>query len=143
MGIKFYRIVSPTILSFVNGTGPITLPLSSEITVASITQSVEAGQLLKIDYALNVIASTTANWSISFELRLYRDDALINTRSYSRNGSQVGDQYIPMSSTYVDTAPVTLTTSTYDLKAIITAASNATAKTGVSIDLNIITFTNN
>ncbi len=140
MGIQFYKIVSPTILSFVDATGPIPLPLNTEVKVATVTPSVEAGQDLKIDYTLNIVASTTGNWSIAFETRLYRDNTLINTRTYSRNGSQTGDQFIPMSSTYVDTAPVSAASSVYDLKAIITSATSATAKTGTNINMNIITF---
>jgi hypothetical protein len=143
MSIELYEIVSPVILSYDNATGPITLspPTGTEVPVASITMSVEAGHHLKIDYALNIVATTTANWSLAFELHLYRGITLINTRFYNRVGSQAGDQYIPFSSTYVDTVPAGSTTLTYVLKGIVTVASNASpVKTGVTIDMNIISF---
>jgi hypothetical protein len=147
MSLKLYQIVctcaEPGRLAFVNAPGPITVspPLNTEVTVASVTQSVVAGQNLKIDYSLNIIANATANWSVAFQIRLYRDTTLINTRYYNRNAAQAGAQYIPMSSTYVDTAPLTLASSTYTVKTIVTTASNITSMTtGTSIDLNIITF---
>jgi len=143
MSAELYKIVYPIYLSFNNATGPITVspPTSTEVPVASITQPIVAGQKLKIDYALNIVATTAANWSLSFELRLYSNGALINTRYYSRVGSQAGDQYIPMSSTYVYSVPSTLASSTFVLRAIVTAATNASpVKTGAGIDLNIITF---
>lgn len=142
MGIELFKIVSPVDLSYDNATGPITIspPLNTEVTVASVTERVEAGDELKIDYALNLIATTTSNWSVTFQLRLYRHGELINTKNYSRNGQQAGTQAVPTASTYVDTAPESLAAATYVLRAIVTAATNATVATGTSINMNIITF---
>ncbi|MGC7872892.1 hypothetical protein ACPUYX_15370, partial [Desulfosporosinus sp. SYSU MS00001] len=134
---------APT-LAYTDAAGPITVypPLDTEVTVASVTQSVVAGQQLKIDYAFAVEFVTTANWAFVFETRLYRDATLINTRTFNRNAASAGTQRFPLSSTYVDVAPATSASSTYSVRVIVTTATNITSgATGASIDMNIITFT--
>lgn len=131
-------------LAFNNNTGPISVfpPLNTEVTVASVTQSVIINQRLKIDYALGVDFVVTSNWAFVFEVRLYRDATLINTRTSNRSAQTAGSQRFPLSSTYVDTAPATSASSTYSVRVIVTTATNVTsAATGNSITLNIITFT--
>ncbi|MBV7276527.1 collagen-like protein, partial [Clostridium sp. PL3] len=130
-------------LSFNNAAGPISVypPLNTEVTVASVTLSVTAGQNLKIDYALAINFIVTANWSVAYEVRLYRDGTLINTRQNNRLGTAAGNQRLPISSTYVDTVPTTSAASTYSIRVIVTTAVNVTsAATGNNINLNIISF---
>ncbi len=129
---------------FTNVAGPISIfpPLVTEVMVASVNQSVVAGQELKIDYALTIDAVVTSNWSTTFELRLYRDVTLLETRTYNTSQATSGTQSIPLSNTYVDTAPATTASTTYQLRVIATAATNVSSmSTGASIGLNIITFT--
>jgi len=131
-------------LAFTNAIGPIPVfpPLNTEVTVASVTQSVVINQQLKIDYAFAVEFVTSANWAYVFEVRLYRDATLINTRTVNRNLSAAGTQRFPLGNTYVDIVPATSASSTYSVRVIVTAVTNITsASTGTSIDLNIITFT--
>jgi hypothetical protein len=107
----------------------------------SVTQSVVAAERLKIDYSTAINAVCTANYSIVFEMRLYRDGTLIQTRTYNRTGSNAGTQRFPLSDTYVDTAPTTTGASTYQVRTIVTTGTNVTsATTGTSNDINIITF---
>ncbi len=109
--------------------------------MASATLAVTAGDELKIDDTFGVNAVTTANWSITFEVRLYRDATLINTVTETRSGSVAGTQTFPVASTYVDTAPATSAASTYSERVIVTSATNVTsASTGNSIGLNLIDF---
>ncbi|MEH6854642.1 hypothetical protein V7037_08445, partial [Priestia megaterium] len=132
---------SPT-LAFSEAPGTIAIfpPLNTEVTVASVTQNVLINQQLKIDYALAVEIIATANWSIVFEMRLYRDTTLIDTRIFNRSASQAGTQRFPLASTQVNIAPTT-TTSTYSVRIIVTAATSITSATAINRDLNIITFT--
>jgi hypothetical protein len=135
---------NPPTLAFFEDPGSISisppLPLNTEVTVASVTQNVLINQQLKIDYALAVEIVATANWSIQFEMRLYRDTTLIDTRIFNRSSSQAGTQRFPLASTQVNVVPAT-TTSTYSLRIIVIAASNITSTTAHNRDLNIITFT--
>ncbi|MGE1115684.1 hypothetical protein ACQJ0K_28595, partial [Priestia megaterium] len=133
---------NPPTLAFSENPGSIIIfpPLNTEVTVASVTQSFLINQQLKIDYALAVEIIATANWSIQFEMRLYRDTTLIDTRTFNRSGSQAGTQRFPLASTQVNVVPATAT-STYSLRLIVTAESNITSATANNRDLNIITFT--
>jgi hypothetical protein len=128
-------------LSFANTAGTISVspPTNTEVIIASTTIPVTTGDELKIDFAVSYDVVTTANFSFTIESRLYRDGTLISTRTLNRNGSQAGTQRFPVSNTYVDTAVAT-TTSTYQIRAIVTAASNVTSTTGVNRNINIINF---
>ncbi|MNP14410.1 hypothetical protein D3C76_1067320 [compost metagenome] len=94
---------------------------------------------MKIDLAVSVEAITTANSSLTFEVRLYRDGTLINTRTIQRNLSAAGTQRFPIANTFVDTAVAT-TTSTYQVRVIFTTATNVTSATAINRNINIITF---
>ncbi|MED3977174.1 NTTRR-F1 domain [Priestia megaterium] len=133
---------NPPTLAFTEAPGSISIfpPLNTEVIVASITQNVLINQQLKIDYALAVEIVATANWSILFEMRLYRDTTLIDTRIFNRSSTQAGTQRFPLASTQVNVVPAT-TTSTYSLRIIVTEATAITSATAHNRDLNIITFT--
>ncbi|KRF10057.1 hypothetical protein ASG89_00465 [Paenibacillus sp. Soil766] len=133
-------VISPT-LAFAENAGSISvLPLNTEVTVVSLTQGVLVNQRLKIDYSLSIEAVTAANWSIRFEMRLYRDSTLIDTRIFNSNQNNAGTHRFPLASTQVDVAPATAT-STYSVRVIVTAATSVTSSTANNRDLNIITFT--
>lgn len=130
-------------LAFANQAGPIAVypPLATEVSVASVTQSVIAGSSLKIDGSLNLNFMTTSYWIFTFEVRLYRDATLIMSESYNKSESTAGTQTMPVAFTYVDTAPATSASSTYSVRCIVTSVTNITsASTGDNINLNIITF---
>jgi hypothetical protein len=130
-------------LAFTNASGPMAVfpPLNTEVTVASVTQSVTVGNNLKIDGSLNINPVTSASWSFTYEIRLYRDATLIMTQTYTRSGSAAGTQTMPSDFTYVDTAPATSAATTYSMRCIMTSATNITSvSTGNVINLNIITF---
>lgn len=114
-------------------------PTNTEVIIASVSVPVVTGDDLKVDFAVSYDILTTANFSFTVESRVYRDGTLINTRTINRSGSSAGTQRFPVSNTYVDTAVAT-TTSTYQVRAIVTAASNVTSTTAVNRNLNIINF---
>ncbi|PGS48364.1 hypothetical protein COC46_18360, partial [Bacillus sp. AFS041924] len=129
-------------LTFAENAGSIAVfpPLNTEVTIVSITQGVLANQQLKIDYATAIEIVVNANWSIVFELRLYRDATLIDTRIISRSQPTAGTQRFQIASTQVNIAPANAT-STYSLRVIFTTASNLTSASANNRDMNIITFT--
>ena len=130
-------------LSFSNGSGPVAVfpPLSTETTVVSVTDSVVAGQNLKIDYSFETIFIVNAGWSFTYQVRLYRDATLINTRTFNFSAATAGTQTFSSFGTYVDTAPATSAGSTYSVRVIVTSATNVTsAATGNTINLNMILF---
>jgi multidrug efflux pump subunit AcrA (membrane-fusion protein) len=94
---------------------------------------------LKIDLAISVEAITSANSSLTFEVRLYRNGTLIATRTIQRNLSAAGTQRFPMANTFVDTAIAT-TTSIYEVRVIFTTATNVTSATALNRNINIISF---
>jgi hypothetical protein len=126
-------------LAFDQTAGSITVspPTSTEVTIASTSIAVVVGNRLKIDFAVSYDIVTTANYNFTCESRLYRDGVLINTRTINRIGTQAGTQRFPVSNTYIDTAVAT-TTSTYQIRGIITAATNVTSTNVVNRNLNII-----
>ncbi|WP_404332363.1 hypothetical protein [Mesobacillus maritimus] len=83
---------------------------------------------------------TTANSTMTIEFRTYRDGALLQTKVFNRSISGAGTQRFMVGNTYVDTAPATNPTSTYELRLIVTAATNITSVTAVNRDLNLIKF---
>ena len=82
----------------------------------------------------------TANWSVTFELRLYRDATLIDTRTFNTNQPSGGTHRYQFASTQVNIAPANAT-STYSLRVIFTVDSNVTSASAINRDMNIITFT--
>jgi hypothetical protein len=97
------------------------------------------GQNVKVDYAVSVDLVTTANSSFTFQTRLYRNGILIDTRSVQRSVTTAGISRFPVSSTNVNTAVIT-GTSTYEVRIIFTAAANVTSASAINTDLNAIRF---
>ena len=130
-------------VSFTNAAGPIACfpPLATEVTVVSKTLSVTAGDELVIISALEQVPSTTANWKITYECRLYRDTTLIHSRSINRSGSIAGNQTFNNSIVFTDTAPATTAATTYSVRCIVTSATNiASSATGSDINLVVQNF---
>ena len=130
-------------VSFTNAAGPIACfpPLSTEVTVVSTTLSVTAGDELVIISALEQVPNTTANWAITYECRLYRDATLIHSRSINRSGSIAGNQTFNNSIVFTDTAPATTAATTYNVRFIVTSATNIiSSSTGNNINLVIQNF---
>ncbi|MET3408780.1 MULTISPECIES: hypothetical protein [Priestia] len=116
------------------------MPLNTEVTVASVTQNVLMNRQLKIDYALAVEIGTAVDWSFAFEMRLYRDTTLIDTRIFNRSSQQAGTQRFPLASTQIDIVPATAI-STYSLRIIVITSKSVNTATANNRDLNIITIT--
>ena len=107
--------------------------------MASQSIGVTSGQQIKVDYAFGLNSVTTANYTLDAEFRLYRDGVLIATRGLDRVGASAGTQRYPIANTYVDTAVAT-GTSTYDVRVIITTATNITSSAAINRNLNMIAF---
>jgi hypothetical protein len=129
-------------LAYYNNSGSIDVfpPLSMETTVATVTSAVTIGDDVKIDYSLELQPIVTANNSFIAEIRLYRDTTLINTKTVMTMNSSGGTLGIPVAGTYVDTA-VSTTTSTYEVRVIVTAATNINSADAVNRNMNLIIFT--
>ena len=82
---------------------------------------------------------TTANYNITVEVRLYRDATLLNTKLLNRSGATAGTEIVPLSGTYVDTAPAAGTV-TYEVRVIVTDTTNITSSNAVNNNLNVVTF---
>ncbi|WP_236689799.1 hypothetical protein [Bacillus sp. TH008] len=107
------------------------------MTVPGVAVSI--GQNVKIDYALAVEAVNAANSNIIFELRLYRDGSLLQTRIFNRSLAVAGTQRFPLANTFVDVIPAAAT-ATYTVRVAVTTASNVTSAAAFNRDLNIIRF---
>ncbi|WP_080064663.1 hypothetical protein [Ruminiclostridium hungatei] len=100
---------------------------------------VTAGIEVKIDYAVSIEAITTANWAMSFEVRLYRDTTLITTRTFIDSASSAGTHRFSISNTQVDTSVATETAG-YQLRIIFTTATNVATGTALNRNINAIVF---
>ncbi|MEC0768501.1 hypothetical protein [Bacillus atrophaeus] len=98
-----------------------------------------AGQLIKLDLAISVDVTTTANSNFTFQIRVYRNGVLIDTRSVQRNINVAITSRFPIATTYVNTAAVTGTTS-YEVRIIFTTASNVSSSSALNLDINAISF---
>ncbi|PGL66797.1 hypothetical protein CN925_21025, partial [Bacillus sp. AFS055030] len=129
-------------LTFAENAGTIAVfpPINTEVTIVSITQAVLANQQLKIDYATAIELVVTANWTVTFQLRLYRDATLIDTRVFNTNQTTAGTHRFQFASTQVAIAPANAT-STYSLRVIFTTSVSVTSASAINRDMNIITFT--
>ncbi len=114
------------------------LPAGAEVTVVSVDVPVTTGDTVKIDYALTIDISALAVGIFNYEVRLYRDATLIDTRVVN-TALQIGSQSMPIDSTQVDTA-VDTTTSTYSLRVFVTSAVLVTTVSAVNRDINAIVF---
>ncbi|WP_268353579.1 hypothetical protein [Bacillus haynesii] len=86
-----------------------------------------------------VEAVNTANSNIIFEIRLYRNGTLFQTRVFNRSLAAAGTQRFPLASTIVDTAPVTATVN-YSVRVAVTSATNVSSAAAFNRDLNLIRF---
>ncbi|WP_432681317.1 NTTRR-F1 domain [Bacillus velezensis] len=131
---------TPTLL-FTRTNGPLTVypPLNTEIPVATLAIPVNALQNVKLDYALSVDVTSTANSNFVFEIRLYRGAVQIHTRLLSGSIISATTQRFAVADTTVDTAQ-TAGINTYQLRVIFTTANNITAATALNIDFNSISF---
>ncbi|OIR61279.1 hypothetical protein BLL41_12550 [Bacillus sp. FMQ74] len=100
-------------------------PLNSEVTILTFTVPITSGQRVKIDLSADVIANTTANYTISGSTRLRRNGTLLTEVPFYRSGTGAGAQSFVISTTYVDTATST-GNNVYTVSVIITAQSNVT-----------------
>ncbi|WP_214285401.1 hypothetical protein [Bacillus subtilis] len=99
--------------------------MNSEVTILTFTVPITSGQRVKIDLSADVIANTTANYTISGSTRLRRNGTLLTEVPFFRSGTGAGAQSFVISTTYVDTATST-GNNVYTVSAIITAQSNVT-----------------
>jgi hypothetical protein len=100
---------------------------------------VTIGDNVKIDHGESLAVVVTAGWSLTAEFRIYRDGINVHTRTVNRVGQTAGTQRFAVGDTYVDTAPAT-TTSSYQLRIIITAGTNVTSATAFNVDMNLMVF---
>ncbi|MGM9954937.1 MAG: hypothetical protein ACI35J_03635, partial [Peribacillus sp.] len=127
-------------LFFTEVLGPIVLPITGvETTVATLNVPTTIGQNVKVDYAVSVDVTSTANSIFTFQTRLYRNGVLIDTRSVQRSENNATTSRLPVSSTNGNTAVIT-GTSTYEVRIAFTAASNVTSSVAINTDLNAIRF---
>ncbi|MBX4384289.1 hypothetical protein K4G98_27405, partial [Mycobacterium tuberculosis] len=72
-------------LFFTEVAGPIALiTTGTETTVATLNVPTTVAQNIKIDYAISVDVITTANANFTFQIRLYLNGTLLDTRSAQR-----------------------------------------------------------
>ncbi|MGG0791447.1 hypothetical protein ABE132_22670 [Peribacillus simplex] len=57
------------------------------------------GENIKVDFAVSIDVITTTNSNFTFQTRLYRNGALIDTRSVQRSISAAGTSRFPVAST--------------------------------------------
>jgi hypothetical protein len=114
-------------------------PLSTETSIVSLSVNVVAGQFLILNFHSVLELITTANWTVGLEFRLYKDATLLETLPIDDNGSSTSIIRKLYSGTYIDTIVAT-GIATYQLRVIITSATNIT--TASSIRQNITGFGN-
>jgi hypothetical protein len=121
------------------GSQAVVVTPPTEAIIASISVPVTIGDNVKIDHGEGFEIVVSAAWTITAEFRIFRDGVLIHTRTLNRSGTPPATQRFVVADTYVDTAPAT-TTSTYELRAIITAATAVTSAAATNVDLNLMVF---
>jgi hypothetical protein len=112
----------------------------SVMTVSNV--AVTAGELIKIDYALQLNATiSVGDVNLTVNFALLRNSTTIQTFQFQRTGLALGDVVAePINYTFVDTAPSTSTFS-YSLQLTYTATGLGTA--AVSVEeryMNVIRF---
>jgi hypothetical protein len=107
--------------------------------VATTTISTTVGQILKIDYSLDIEATCSVGCFFAYEVRIYRNSLLLDSRIISQAQESAGTFSTPISGTYVDTAEATAPY-TYEIRVIETSAVNVTSAFAKAINLNIISF---
>lgn len=127
-------------LFFAEVAGPIALTTNgTETTVVTLNVPTIVGQNIKVDLAVSIDVITTANSNFTFQIRLYRNGTLLDTRVVQRSVSSAGTSRFPVASTNVNTAAITGTT-TYEIRIAYTVASNVTSSSAINADINAIRF---
>ncbi|MEC1666474.1 collagen-like triple helix repeat-containing protein, partial [Bacillus mojavensis] len=120
--------------------GPVTVAVNgTETSIGTLSLPTVAGQLIKLDLAISVDVTTTANSNFTFQTRIYRNGVLIDTRAVQRNVNVAITSRFPMATTYVDATTVTGTTS-YEVRIIFTTVSNVSGSSALNLDINAIRF---
>ena len=96
-------------------------PLDTEVTIATVSAEVTAGNQVKVGYTFFLDCAAVELYHFVVNIRLYRDGIQIFSRDF-RDSGNVGpgtgfNLSHNISHTFVDTAPVT-TTSTYEVRVI-------------------------
>ena len=94
---------------------------------------------IKTDYSTVLSADVANDYSFSCDFRLYRDGTLIQTCTLDRTEESAGTQSWFIADTFVDTALATIT-STYEVRAIFTSATNVNSAEVNNRDINLINF---
>ncbi|WP_235850489.1 collagen-like protein [Niallia circulans] len=126
----FYNEVAGPVSVAVNGT---------ETSIGTLSVPTITGQLIKLDFAISVDVTTTANSNFTFQTRVYRNGVLVNTRSVQRNVNAAITSRFPIATTYVEIATVTGTTS-YEVRIIFPTASNVSSSSALNLEINAIRF---
>ncbi|MDI6582171.1 collagen-like triple helix repeat-containing protein, partial [Bacillus subtilis] len=120
--------------------GPVPLAINgTETSIGTLSVPTVAGQLIKLDLAISVDVTTTANSNFTFQTRIYRNGVLVDTRSVQRNVNAAITSRFPIATTYVDATTVTGTTS-YEIRIIFTTVSNVSGSNALNLDINAIRF---
>ncbi|MUF99442.1 collagen-like protein, partial [Bacillus tequilensis] len=120
--------------------GPVSVAVNgTETSIGTLSMPTVTGQLIKLDFAISVDVTTTANSNFTFQTRVYRNGVLVDTRSVQRNVNAAITSRFPIATTYVDTATVTGTTS-YEIRIIFTTVSNVSSSSALNLDINAIRF---
>lgn len=120
--------------------GPVPVAINgTETSIGTLSVPTVAGQLIKLDLAISVDVTTTANSNFTFQTRIYRNGVLVDTRSVQRNVNAAITSRFPIATTYVDATTVTGTTS-YEIRIIFTTVSNVSGSSTLNLDINAITF---
>ncbi|WP_268290212.1 hypothetical protein [Bacillus inaquosorum] len=120
--------------------GPVPVAINgTETSIGTLSMPTVAGQLIKLDLAISVDVATTANSNFTFQVSVYRNGVLVDTRSVQRNINAANTSRFPIASTYGNNATVTGTTS-YEVRIAYTAASNVDSSSALNLDINAISF---
>ncbi|WP_045384442.1 NTTRR-F1 domain [Bacillus spizizenii] len=127
-------------LNYTTVEGPVALAINNtETTVGTLNVPTNNGENIKVDYSISVDVVTTANSNFTFQIRMYRNGVLIDTRTVQRNINAALTSRFPVASTNVNTAVVTGTTS-YEIRIIFMNASNVSSASAINLEINTIRF---
>ncbi|MCY8131229.1 collagen-like protein, partial [Bacillus spizizenii] len=127
-------------LNYTTVEGPVALAINNtETTVGTLNVPTNNGENIKVDFSISVDVVTTANSNFTFQIRMYRNGVLIDTRTVQRNINAALTSRFPVASTNVNTAVVTGTTS-YEIRIIFMNASNVSSASAINLEINTIRF---
>lgn len=121
--------------------GPVPVAINgTETSIGTLSVPTVAGQLIKLDLAISVDVTTTANSNFTFQTRIYRNGVLVDTRSVQRNVNAAITSRFPIATTYVDATTLVTGTTSYEIRIIFTTVSNVSGSSALNVDINAITF---